>query len=86
MLFMVIERFRDSAAVYSRFAEKGRLLPEGVTYLDSWVAEDGSRCYQLMECAEEEDLEPWLAAWGDLVDFEVVPVVDSATAAKSFER
>jgi hypothetical protein len=86
MLFMVIERFRDSAAVYARFVEKGRLLPEGVIYLDSWVAEDGSRCYQLMECAGGEDLEPWLAAWGDLIDFEVVPVVDSATAAQSFER
>jgi len=88
MRVMVIERFRngDAGPVYARFAEKGRMLPEGVTYLDSWVAADGTCCYQLMECVSEEDLAPWLAAWNDLVDFEVVPVVDSAAAAARFGR
>jgi len=88
MRFMVIERFRngDPAPVYKRFAERGRLLPDGVTYLDSWVAADGSHCYQLMECEAASDLEPWLDAWSDLVDFEVVPVVGSATAAARFMR
>ncbi|MEQ9609501.1 MAG: DUF3303 family protein, partial [Kiloniellaceae bacterium] len=76
----------DAGPVYARFAEQGRILPEGVTYLDSWVAADGRCCYQLMECAAEEDLAPWLAAWSDLVDFEVVPVVDSAAAAARFGR
>ena len=84
MRFMVVERFRDAAAVYERFAARGRMLPEGVRYIDSWVAADGSRCYQLMECAQEADLRPWLDAWGDLVDFEVVEVTDSATAAARF--
>jgi len=86
MLLMVVERFRDAAAVYARFAEKGRMLPDAVTYVNSWVAADGSHCYQLMDCARETDLQPWLDAWRDLVDFEVVPVTDSATAAKAFER
>lgn len=86
MLFMVIERFRDTAAVYARFAEKGRMIPDGVSYVNSWVAADGSHCYQLMDCAREADLQPWLDAWRDLVDFEVVPVTDSATAAQRSER
>ena len=86
MRFMVIERFRDTAAVYARFAEKGRMIPEGVTYVNSWVAADGSHCYQLMDCERQQDLQPWIDAWSDLVDFEVVPVTDSATAAQSFKR
>jgi Domain of unknown function (DUF3303) len=81
---MVIERFRDAAAVYRRFETSGRLLPDGVTYLDSWVAADGSHCYQLMDCDREADLRPWLDAWSDLVDFEVVEVTDSAAASKRF--
>ncbi len=86
MRFMVVERFRggDPAPVYARFRERGRMLPEGVTYIDSWVAADGRCCYQLMECSAEAALAPWLDAWRDLVDFEVVAVVDSATAAKRF--
>jgi len=84
MRFMVIERFRDAAAVYRRFDERGRMNPEGVRYLDSWVAADGSHCYQLMECEKEADLQPWIDAWSDLVDFEVVAVTDSAMAEKCF--
>jgi len=86
MRFMVIERFRDAASVYRRFAERGRMIPEGVRYLDSWVAADGSHCYQLMECDAEADLQPWLDAWADLVDFEVVAVTDSASAASTFQH
>jgi hypothetical protein len=86
MRFMVIERFRDAAAVYRRFGAQGRMIPEGVRYIDSWVAADGSHCYQLMECTQEADLRPWIEAWADLVDFEVVAVTDSATAAQSFKR
>ncbi|MGF1631199.1 MAG: DUF3303 domain-containing protein [Kiloniellaceae bacterium] len=86
MLFMVIERFRDTAAVYERFQARGRMIPDGVAYVNSWVAADGSHCYQLMECEREEQLRPWLDAWSDLVDFEVVAVTNSATAARSFKR
>lgn len=83
MLFMVIERYRngDAAAVYARFRERGRMAPEGVRYVDSWVTRDLTTCYQVMECERRETLEPWIAAWSDLVEFEVVPVVSSAEAA-----
>lgn len=76
---MVIETFRAKCAelVGERFREKGRILPEGVIYLDSWMTEDGTRCYQLMEAPDRAALEPWLAAWSDLVDFEVTPVIQS---------
>ena len=86
MRFMIIETFRggDAAAVYARLAARGRMIPEGVRYVDSWVEEGGGRCFQLMECTRREDLAPWIAAWADLVDFEVVPVTDSATAAGNF--
>jgi hypothetical protein len=76
MLFMVIERFRnqDAKSVYRRFQQKGRLLPDGVEFLNSWVAADLGRCFQLMECSEIKLLQQW-AEWSDLIDFEIVPVV-----------
>ena len=88
MRFMVIETFRggDPEPVYRRFAERGRMLPEGVSYLDSWVEEGGGRCFQLMECDDAAQLRPWIEAWADLVEFEVVAVTDSATAAGKFGR
>lgn len=84
MLFMVIERFKDGTgrAVYERFAERGRLIPEGVRFVDSWVDTANARCFQLMECDAVERLHPWMDAWSDLVDFEVSAVTDSATVAK----
>jgi hypothetical protein len=83
MLFMVIETFRDGDArpVYRRFREHGRLAPEGLRYVSSWVTADLKRCYQVMECEDAQLLEQWMAQWRDLVDFEVLPVVTSAEAA-----
>jgi len=83
MLFMVIEHFRegDAVPVYARFRERGRLAPEGLTYVNSWVTADLTRCYQVMACDDRALLDEWLARWSDLVDFEVVPVVTSAEAA-----
>ncbi|GAA3293022.1 DUF3303 family protein [Dactylosporangium vinaceum] len=83
MLFMVIETFRGGQPrpVYDRARAQGRLLPEGLRYVDSWVAADFARCYQLMECDELTLLMRWIAEWTDLVDFEVVPVVPSAQAS-----
>lgn len=80
---MVIEHFRggDARPVYRRFAERGRLAPEGLTYVSSWVTDDLRRCYQVMECADRVLLEQWMDVWRDLVDFEVIPVVTSAEAA-----
>ena len=83
MLVMVIEEFREGArkAVYKRLEERGRMIPSGVRYLDSWVEEAGERCFQLMECDSPDQLQPWIAAWNDLVAFEVVPVITSSEAA-----
>ena len=83
MLFMVIERFRnrDADAVYARFRERGRMLPDGVTYISSWVEPNFDRCFQLMECTHPERLHDWAANWNDLVDFEFIPVITSQEAA-----
>lgn len=83
---MVIERFRDSHArpVYERARERGRMLPDGLRYVDSWVAADLGRCFQLMACDDAALLMAWVAQWADLVEFEVVPVAPSAAAAALF--
>lgn len=83
MLFMVIEHFRngDPRPVYERFRARGRLAPEGLTYVNSWVTDDLTRCYQVMECADRRLLDAWIAAWDDLVQFEVLPVITSAEAS-----
>lgn len=83
MLFMVIEHFKggDAAAVFRRFRERGRMLPEGLRYVDSWVSSDLTRCFQLMECDDATLFGRWIGEWHDLVEFEVVPVVTSAEAS-----
>jgi Domain of unknown function (DUF3303) len=83
MLYMIIERFRnrDAVPVYRRFRDQGRLAPEGLRYLASWVTEDFERCFQIMECEDRELLTKWMAHWEDLVEFEVFPVISSAEAA-----
>jgi hypothetical protein len=83
MLFMVIEHYEggDPAPVYDRFHERGRLAPEGLDYLGSWVTSDLTGCYQVMECADRSLLDEWMAQWSDLVRFEVVEVITSAEAA-----
>lgn len=86
MLFMVLEDYRgDPAAVYRRFRECGRMAPEGVRYIASWVTADRQRCYQVMECDDESLLREWMDRWSDLVTFDVVPVITSAEAAMAFE-
>jgi hypothetical protein len=82
MLYMVLEHFKgDPAPEYRRFRERGRLAPDGLRYVNSWVTSDLQRCYQVMECDDRRLLEQWMDAWRDLVDFEVIPVVTSAEAA-----
>ncbi len=83
MVFMVIESFRnqDAKAVYRRFRDKGRLTPEGLTFVGSWVEADLGRCFQLMECDDVTLLQRWVAEWSDLVDFEIVPVVPGREVA-----
>jgi hypothetical protein len=85
MLYMIVEHFRngDPKPVYARFRDKGRLAPEGLKYINSWVTDDLAHCYQVMECDDRRLLDQWLAAWSDLVDFEVHPVMTSAEAAEA---
>jgi len=82
MLYMVIEHFKnkDPVPVYRRFRDRGRMVPEGLVYLSSWVDQKLEHCYQLMETHDRALLDEWMASWSDLVDFEVHPVVTSKEA------
>jgi Protein of unknown function (DUF3303) len=82
MRYMVVERFKTPGAadVYRRFAEKGRMMPDGLTYLDSWISADRTICYQLMETDEQSLFSQWTRNWDDLVHFEIIPVMSSAEA------
>jgi hypothetical protein len=82
MLYMVVETFREPRAVYERARERGRMLPAGLRYVDSWIdAQDLARCFQLMETDDPALFAEWTAEWSDLGEFEIIPVVDSAGAA-----
>jgi len=84
MLFMVIERFkdRDARAVYRRFADSGRMLPEGLSYVDSWIEANLDRCFQVVECDDVGLLQEWVANWQGLIEFEIVPVAQSKQTAE----
>jgi hypothetical protein len=81
--YMVIETYVHGAGpVYERAAARGRMLPPGLTYIESWIDARGlDRCFQLMETDNPSDFDLWIAQWRDLVSFEIVPVIDSAEAA-----
>jgi hypothetical protein len=85
--YLIIERFKDGDAVpvYRRFREQGRLAPPGLTYVSSWVNEQLTTCYQVMESANRTLLDQWIRQWSDLVDFEVHPVISSSEAARLIE-
>lgn len=87
MLFMVIERYKnqDAIAVYRRAKEQGRLLPDGLRYVDSWVEANFNRCFQLMECDDLLLFQQWIVQWQDLVEFEIVPVVSSADTSATIK-
>jgi len=82
---MVVEKFknRNALAVYRRSRERGRMLPNGLKYIDSWVEMNFDRCFQLMECDDPTLFQQWAVQWQDLVDFEFVPVMPSREAAKT---
>lgn len=82
MLYMIIEHFKnhDPIPIYRRFRDRGRLLPEGVQYLSSWVDEKLERCFQLMETEDRKLLDQWIANWEDIVEFEVHSVLSSKEA------
>ena len=83
-LYMVVEHFRnkDALPVYRRFRDHGRMAPQGLVYVSSWVDEKLERCYQLMETEDRKLLDEWISHWDDLVDFEVHPVITSSQAAE----
>lgn len=74
MLYMVIERFKDAPAIYQRFREKGRMMPDGLEYVSSWIDGDFSICWQLMRTEDFNLFQRWIDNWKDLMDFEIVPV------------
>jgi hypothetical protein len=82
--YMIIEHFRsgDAVPVYRRFRESGRMAPEGLTYISSWVTSDLTRCYQIMEAPDRALLDKWISNWSDLVEFEVHPVITSKEASE----
>jgi Domain of unknown function (DUF3303) len=83
-LYMVVEHFKDKDAVtiYRRFRDRGRMAPEGLTYLSSWVDDKFERCYQLMATDDLGLLDKWMSNWSDLVTFEVHAVITSQEAAE----
>ena len=85
MLYMIIEHFRngDARPVYRRFRDQGRLAPDGLQYISSWVTSDLQHCYQVMECDDVRLLDQWMAQWRDITDFECIPVMTSAEAARA---
>ena len=83
-LYMIVEHFKnkDAVPVYRRFRDSGRMQPEGLLYVASWVDDKFERCYQLMETHDRSLLDEWMAKWSDLMEFEVYPVVTSKQAAQ----
>jgi len=84
LLYMIIENFKnqDPLPVYRRFRDRGRLAPEGLQYVSSWVDEKLERCFQLMETSDRRLLDEWIANWSDIVEFEICPVISSKEAAE----
>ncbi len=82
--FLIIETYKPNKRdeVYQRFSKKGRMLPAGVEYINSWVTEDLQMCYQIMTAKSKEKLMAWIANWEDLVDFKIVPVISSEEAKR----
>jgi len=85
MQFMVIETFRDqdAKAIYTRLQEKGRSLPDGLTFEGSWITADLGRCFQIMSSDDVGLLQRWVTEWSDLVDFEIVPVAPGKDTMKA---
>ena len=82
MLYMIIENFHPEKGkqLYARLEEKGRQLPAGVTYMDSWIDTGLTTCFQLMESEELSAIQAWVQLWNDLADFSIIPVISSSEA------
>jgi type VI protein secretion system component VasF len=86
MLYMVIEQFKDAPEIYRRFRGKGRMMPDGLAYISSWIDTDLKVCYQLMETEDPALFPRWTENWDDLMEFKIVPVRTSVEAAAIAER
>ena len=86
MLYMVVEHFKDAPAIYRRLREKGRMMPEGLEYVSSWIDVDLKNCWQLMRAEDESLFQRWIDHWKDLMDFEIVPVCTSAEMREKMEK
>ena len=88
MLYMVIEKFHESAGeeVYKRLRERGRMMPEGLKYLGSWIEPDFTRCFQMMEWDDPALFEEWTSKWTDLIDFEAIAVITSGEAQQAMTK
>lgn len=84
MLYMIVEHFKnqDPVPIYRRFRDQGRMAPQGLEYVSSWVDDKLHLCFQLMETDHPEYIDEWLANWNDLVEFEVYPVITSKEAVE----
>ena len=82
MLYMIIENFKDGdpVPVYRRFRERGRMAPDGLRYVSSWVDENLERCFQVMDAENRKQLDEWISNWSDIVECEVYPVISSEEA------
>ena len=86
MLYMVIEHFKDVPAIYGRLREKGRIIPDGLEYVSSWIDADLKVCWQLMRTEDESLFQTWMDNWKDLMDFKIVPVRTSAEVREMMEK
>ena len=91
MRYMVVEKFlKGPKPVYEVVAEHGRMLPPGLEFVDSWIDERTlDRCFQLMETSDPSLFEDWATAWsrwGDLIEFEIIPVISTAEASARSSR
>ena len=84
MQYMIVERFKPDTAkiIYQRLQELGRMMPEGLVYIDSWISTDLTLCFQLMECDDVNLFDEWTSRWDDLMDFEIIPVLSSEESSK----
>jgi hypothetical protein len=86
MLYMVVEQFKDAAAIYRRLREKGRMMPEGLEYVSSWIDLDLKICWQLMRAEDQALFQHWTDNWKDLMDFKIAPVRTSAEVREIMDK
>ena len=84
MTYMIVEKFYPEKikSLYQRFDEQGRLLPAGVEFIDSWINEEVTLCFQLMKSESREKLDEWVSNWDGYAEFEIVPVISSGEAKR----